>query len=130
MSMSFFAILLLSLVLSGCDIFDPESIRARNFLPPPTYQGSVERGEVNYKNNCARCHGVDMAGTAEGPPLMNKTYGSSHHADLSFYHAVKNGVKQPHWKYGDMPMLTGISPEEVSDIVAFVRFQQQLRGIK
>lgn len=117
-------------LLSGCDLLDPEKVRARNFLPAIGYQSSAVDGEARYQAVCARCHGLALGGGPEGPPLLDQTYASSHHADLTFYHAVKNGVRQHHWKYGDMPMLTGITPEQVGDIVAFVRREQQRVGIR
>lgn len=123
-------LLLSATLLSACDQFDPEKVRARNFLPAIGYQASVADGEVRYQELCARCHGSNLGGGREGPPLLDSTYAPSHHADLAFYHAVKNGVRAHHWKYGDMPMLTGITPEQVGDIVAFVRREQQQVGIR
>jgi hypothetical protein len=73
-----------------------------------------------------KCHGKSLLGTETGPSLLDNTYRPSHHADLSFYYAVKSGVRQHHWKFGDMPMITGLSPERVSDIIAYVRQQQKL----
>lgn len=117
-------------ILAGCDWLDPDQVRARNFLPAVDYKPDVTQGQARYQIVCARCHGVDLEGSAEGPPLIDDIYVSSHHGDLSFYHAVKNGVKQHHWKFGDMPMLTGLTPEQVSDIVLFVRGNQRLAGLQ
>ncbi|MBC8519953.1 MAG: cytochrome c [Gammaproteobacteria bacterium] len=122
-------LLLSAILLSACDFLDPEKVRARNFLPAIGYQASVVDGKASYQAVCARCHGSALNGGPEGPPLLDRTYAPSHHADLAFFHAVKNGVRQHHWKYGDMPMLTGISPEQVGDIVAFVREEQQQAGV-
>lgn len=121
--------MLITLIATGCDAFDPEQVRTRNFLPAADYRPDIDQGQVQYQEICARCHGVDLHGSGEGPPLLDQTYAPSHHADLSFYHAVKNGVRQHHWQFGDMPLLTGITPEQVSDIVTFVRQRQQLAGI-
>ncbi len=123
-------LLLSATLLSACDQLDPEKVRARNFLPTIGYQASAVDGEARYQALCARCHGSGLGGGTEGPPLLDRTYAPSHHADLAFYHAVKNGVRQHHWKYGDMPMLTGITPEQVGDIVAFVRREQQQVGVR
>ncbi len=117
------------LLLAACDALDPEQIRVINFLPAADYQPDMAQGSARYQQVCARCHGAKLYGTQEGPPLLNPIYAPSHHADLSFYHAVKSGVRQHHWKFGDMPMLTGITPEQVNDIVAFVRIRQQSEGI-
>jgi len=118
------------LMLYRGDWFDPEKIRTRNFLPAADYRPDIVQGENYYQASCARCHGGHLKGSVEGPPLLNATYAPSHHADLAFYHAVKNGVKQHHWDFGDMPMLTGLNPEQVSDIISYVRRNQQLAGIK
>ena len=118
------------LALNVDEWFDPVQVRARNFLPAVGYQPDIALGQSRYQEVCARCHGVSLNGSSEGPPLIDATYAPAHHADLSFYHAVKNGVKQHHWQFGDMPMLTGLTPGQVSDIVLYVRKNQQLAGIQ
>lgn len=118
------------LFLNGEAWFDPDQIRARNFLPAVDYQPDIAQGQSRYQAVCARCHGVNLKGSVEGPPLLDAKYAPSHHADLSFYHAVKNGVRQHHWNFGDMPMLTGLTPGQVNDIVVYVRKNQQLAGIQ
>lgn len=119
-----------TLAVAGCDGFDPVQIHGRNFLPAADYQPDMAAGEVRYRSLCARCHGDMLQGSDEGPPLHDPVYASSRHGDLAFYHAVNNGVRQHHWQFGDMPMLTGITPEQVSDIVHFVRNTQRIAGIE
>ena len=53
------------------------------------------------------------------PPLI--MYGEAHHPDGRFYDAVKKGVKQHHWTFGDMPPIPGISKDEIEFIIRYVR---------
>ena len=80
-------------------------------------------GEKLYLQHCGRCHGKTIGGSTDGPPLIE--YGSAHHSDETFHRAVSNGVKQHHWKYGDMPAVKGISSNEVGSIITFVREVQR-----
>lgn len=66
------------------------------------------QGKALYNKNCAKCHGVNGAGTDKGPPFLNKIYQSSHHSDMSFHMAVMNGVRAHHWPFGNMPAIEGL----------------------
>jgi len=101
-------------------------IKKGGLFPDSNYRPSISQGKISYQSNCMKCHGKRLLGTDKGPSLLDDVYKSSHHADLSFYFAVKNGVKQHHWKFGDMPIITGLSPRRVSDIIAYVRYKQKL----
>ena len=81
-------------------------------------------GKTLFAARCKNCHGSEAMGTKYGPPLIHKIYKSSHHADFSFYRAVSHGVKSHHWSFGDMPKILGVSPQEVSHIIAYIRQQQ------
>ncbi len=97
-----------------------------NLLPDPSYKSSISQGEGEYKVFCIECHGRNLLGSEKGPSLLSNIYSPSHHADLAFYQAVRNGVKQHHWRFGDMPIITELSPRRVSDIIAYVRYKQKL----
>ena len=99
-------------------------LEKNNFLPDSKYKPSISQGKSSYQSHCMKCHGINLLGTTRGPSLLDNVYNPSHHSDLSFYIAVKNGVKQHHWKFGDMPMITGLTPERVSDIVSYIRWMQ------
>jgi hypothetical protein len=43
--------------------------------------------------------------------------------------AVKNGVRAHHWRFGDMPPVEGVSDEDATKIVAYVRELQRANGI-
>ena len=125
----FFWVLLPALFLVACD-GRPSNRDANPFhLPPNGFVGDKNKGAVLFRENCSSCHGRAGSGSTKGPPLIHKTYNSSHHADLAFHLAVKNGVRRHHWRFGDMPPLPSVSPETVGHIVAYVRALQRSAGI-
>ncbi len=86
-------------------------------------------GEKLFKNNCASCHGAGAQGTDRGPTFISKIYEPSHHADSAFRLAVKNGVRAHHWQFGNMPKISGVSPDEVGQIISYIRWIQRENGI-
>lgn len=99
-------------------------------MPAPDFVADADRGETLFHSHCSRCHGKAASGTDHGPPLIHPIYRPGHHADLTFYWAAKDGVKQHHWQFGDMPPVSGVSPEDVGNIVAYVRREQRRAGIR
>ena len=99
-------------------------------LPPPDYRGDPLKGQARFQEYCAGCHGSAATGSRQGPPLLDRIYSPSHHADLAFHMAVRDGVRAHHWKFGDMPPVAGITPEATQDIVAWVRKEQRRVGIQ
>jgi cytochrome c len=89
----------------------------------------VGRGELLYEHNCRTCHGDRGTGTDHGPPLVNRIYEPAHHDDDSFQLAVAEGAAAHHWQFGDMPPVPGVSAEEVTEIVRYVRWLQRQAGI-
>jgi mono/diheme cytochrome c family protein len=90
----------------------------------------AESGQAVFEANCLSCHGAHGAGSKAGPPLVNKIYEPAHHPDPSFYRAVSRGVRQHHWKFGDMPSVRGVDKTEVADVIAYVRELQRANGIR
>lgn len=89
------------------------------------------QGEAVFKTNCASCHGVNAAGKdGFGPPLVHKIYEPSHHGDMAFVLAVKQGVRAHHWKFGNMPPVAGVSDQEIQAIIAYVRALQRANVIQ
>ena len=82
-----------------------------------------------FANNCSRCHGEKADGTDVGPPLVHRLYEPGHHPDFSFQNAVKNGVISHHWEFGDMAAVPGLTEDEVTEIIAYVRNLQREGGI-
>lgn len=116
--------------LNACDRPEPEQVRQRQHMPAPDFVADADRGETLFHAHCSRCHGKAASGTDHGPPLIHPIYRPGHHADLTFYWAAKDGVKQHHWQFGDMPPVSGVSPEDVGHIVAYVRREQRRAGIR
>lgn len=95
----------------------------------PAYSGLAQRGETLYLENCAQCHGKNTVGTDQGPLLLHPFYNPGHHGDRSFLAAVKNGVRQHHWNFGDMPPQPQVSGAQLRAIVVYVREIQVANGI-
>jgi len=89
----------------------------------------VAAGEELYIESCAACHGVDLMGSATGPPFLVPTYAPNHHGDEAFQRAVVGGVQPHHWNFGPMLPVDGLSRDDVSKIVAYVRSTQEAEGI-
>lgn len=89
-----------------------------------------KQGRTAFEENCAACHGENAAGRdGSGPPLIHRIYEPNHHGDQAFFLAAKNGVRQHHWRFGNMPPVDGIEDKEIEHIVAYVRRLQKANGI-
>jgi len=95
----------------------------------PKLSAMASEGEVAFNANCAKCHGVNGAGTALGPPLINDIYNPGHHGDAAFFRAAKRGVRQHHWGFGNMPSRPGVSQTDMTKIIRYVRELQEANGI-
>jgi mono/diheme cytochrome c family protein len=89
----------------------------------------LREGEQKFNTNCSTCHGIGGVGTAQGPPLVHKVYEPNHHGDAAFQRAAAAGVKAHHWSFGDMPKIDAVKPEDVDQIVKYVRWLQKQAGI-
>jgi mono/diheme cytochrome c family protein len=96
----------------------------------PTLSAQATSGKGAFDANCASCHGKKAAGTKQGPPLIHTIYNPGHHADEAFFRAVKGGVRQHHWPFGNMPPRPGVSDQQIAAIVKYVREMQVANGIK
>jgi hypothetical protein len=61
--------------------------------------------------------------------LIHRVYHPGHHGDAAFALAIKIGVRQHHWRFGDMPAQPKVADEQVAAIVRFVREVQTANGI-
>ena len=93
-------IALLAVVLSACS---GGSESTQTSLAAQASADLVAAGEPLYQASCAQCHGADLRGTALGPSHLSVVYEPNHHGDAAFVLAARNGVRQHHWPYGDMP---------------------------
>ncbi len=86
-------------------------------------------GERLFDASCSRCHGPRASGTEQGPPLVHIVYEPNHHGDAAFLRAAAQGVPAHHWRFGDMPPVPGVTPEQVAEITAYIRWLQRQAGI-
>lgn len=68
--------------------------------------------------------------TDKGPSLVDEIYHPRHHGHRVFHFAVSKGASQHHWHFGNMLPVPGLTPKDVGNIVAFVRYEQRKAGIK
>ena len=97
---------------------------------PQTLSENAQIGKIGFEAKCAACHGINAAGQdGVAPPLVHIIYEPSHHGDDSFQRAAAQGVRGHHWPFGDMPQVEGVTPADVTMIVAYIRELQQANGI-
>lgn len=101
--------------------------RAADIGPSPPMPSSG--GERLYQQHCAACHGRDLRGTDKGPSHLHPIYQPHLHSDVAFRLAIQNGSPQHHWRFGAMPPVPGLAPDEVAAIVAYVRSEQRKAGV-
>lgn len=87
-------------------------------------------GKTLYATHCASCHGADLQGSTKGPSMLHKVYEPSHHSDIAFQLAAKNGVRAHHWQFGDMLPVPAVTPDDVAHVTAFIRVEQRKVGIR
>jgi mono/diheme cytochrome c family protein len=102
--------------------------RVNVVVPDLTQAG--KKGQQLFATNCASCHGAKAEGTDEGPTLIHDIYNPGHHADQAFIMAARFGVRQHHWRFGNMPAQPQASEAEVRLIIEFVRELQAANGIR
>jgi mono/diheme cytochrome c family protein len=112
-------------LLVACDSSQPQKAVGGGPVP-----AEFQVGETKFNSSCAACHGKEAAGTDHGPPLVHKIYEPNHHGDPAFQRAVANGVRAHHWEFGNMPKIEGVTPEDVDQIVKYVRWLQRQAGIQ
>jgi len=86
-------------------------------------------GRADYNAFCAECHGINGSGTDKGPTFVHAVYNPGHHSDAAFARAVAQGVRQHHWRFGDMPAQPEVTDAQLEAIVRYVRAVQESNGI-
>lgn len=103
---------------------------AQRSVVVPQLSAAAQRGKDAFDGNCAGCHGENAAGTANGPPLVHDYYNPGHHADGAFHVAVTRGVRQHHWRFGNMPRQSHVTEQQTRLIIRYVRELQEANGIR
>lgn len=97
---------------------------------PAELSDEAQIGKRAFEAKCAECHGTNAAGqNGVAPPLVHKIYEPSHHSDMAFVLAAKNGVRAHHWNFGNMPPVKGVTDGDVKMIARYVRELQKKNGI-
>lgn len=110
--------------IAACDSSQP--MQAGESGPVPA---ELQAGEAKFNANCSVCHGKQGVGTQQGPPLVHKIYEPNHHGDAAFQRAAAMGVKAHHWQFGNMPKIESVTPEDVDQIIQYIRWLQKQAGI-
>ena len=120
----------------GHSMVTPDTSRIAQGAPivelriPANLSAEPEIGKRAFEAKCADCHGENAAGqNGVAPPLVHKIYEPSHHSDMAFVLAAKNGVRAHHWKFGNMPPVKGLTQADVKYIARYVRELQRENGI-
>jgi mono/diheme cytochrome c family protein len=96
----------------------------------PELSEAARAGARAFALHCAGCHGRDAGGTDTGPTLLDPIYRPAHHADVSFELAVRHGVLAHHWSFGKMLPVPGVKPDELANIIHYVREVQRANGVQ
>lgn len=112
-------LLVLAAALVGCS--DPEPAAERWYD-----EGQVVRGEGLYQRYCAQCHGVAGEGAEDwrqrdeagrtGPPPLNGTGHTWHHAKAELHHFIGHGLGP-----GMPPWRAVLSDEETTAVIAYLQ---------
>ena len=94
----------------------------------PEFTQVAQSGQIVFEDKCAACHGINAAGTEQGPTFLHAFYKAGHHGDASFESAAKLGARAHHWSFGDMPPVEGITDAEIRWVNKYVRELQAANG--
>lgn len=107
----------------------PSTVSSSASITEPPLSARATEGKLHFEANCASCHGMRGAGTDKGPPFIHDIYNPGHHSDAAFLAAAKLGVRQHHWRFGNMPAQPQVSDQQATAIVQYVREVQKANGI-
>lgn len=111
----------LAIGLTACGQDDP-------IAAPPVPLAADADGAAVYQARCASCHGEDLRGTDMGPSQLSIVYEPGHHGDESYRSAIRNGARQHHWGFGNMPPVADITDDQIQRVIVYIRAQQEALG--
>ena len=109
---------------------DPVSTASAQEVVVPDFSALAAEGEAVFQGTCAACHGTDLSGTDQGPPLLHAFYKPGHHSDYAIVSAVQNGAGQHHWRFGNMPAQTHITEDQLVRLISYIREMQRANGFE
>jgi len=97
----------------------------------PEFSPEARKGGLIFMGKCARCHGFYLQGTKKGPTFLDSSFLANHHSDQAFRDSIRVGVVQHHWPGpdGGMKPVPGVTDDQASAIIRFVRELQKANGI-
>jgi mono/diheme cytochrome c family protein len=99
--------------------------------PTSTAAGpSIPDGAAVYQQYCAECHGDDLRGTDKGPSQLSIIYEPNHHGDYAYRVAIRDGAREHHWWFGDMPPVEDITDLEIEKVISYIRSEQERLGFE
>ncbi len=119
----------IALGLVGWMIFGGGAKDATIKVIVPSLSAQAQKGEQTFDRVCLKCHGKNVGGSTNGPPLIDPFYRPDHHADAAFVSAITRGVRQHHWKFGPMPPQPAVKAAEIADLIVYIREMQQANGV-
>jgi len=96
----------------------------------PEFSAQAAAGQKIFNRICALCHGLNASGGPKAPSLIRPTYKPTRHADQAIYLAIRKGVRQHHWNFGNMPPRPEIKNDQIPALIAFIRETQRANGIR
>lgn len=120
---------LIVLVLGTASACSQNGVEPKETGTAASVPAELREGERKFNANCSTCHGIGGVGTTQGPPFLHKIYEPNHHGDAAFQRAAATGVKAHHWQFGDMPKIGAVQPEDVDQIIKYIRWLQKQAGI-
>ena len=127
-----FGVMILNIfLLGGCAKGNSEEpqTKEKKVVSASEVPTHLKKGEEMFHARCAVCHGEKAKGTDKGPTFISRIYEPNHHGDASFHLAVRNGVRAHHWQFGNMPKISGLTQEEMTHIIGYVRWLQKQAGV-
>ena len=95
---------------------------------PPFDPGPVPAehvaGEQLFLAGCTGCHGRAGSGFSGGPPLLDTLYLPPRFPDSAIHRAVLRGAPSRHWDFDDMPAVRTVRPDQIPDLVGYLRWVQ------
>jgi len=108
----------------------PAKVEVEIDVVQPVLSELAARGGVVFQGTCAACHGAELTGPENGPPLIYVAYRPAMHADYAITSAIKNGVVAHHWRFGNMPPQEGVAEADIEAVIAYIREMQAANGVK